>query len=176
MYIFGKFVFHFCTFIVQSLSDVQLSVTLWTTARQASQSFTISQSLLRFVSIELVIPSNHLIPCCPLLLLPSISPSIRVFSNKSSHCIRWPKYWSFSFSISPSSEYTVLISFKVDWFDLHAVQGTLKSFNQHHSSKASILLALSLLCGPSITHIHDCWKNHSFHYMDLCWQNDVSAF
>ena len=127
MYIFGKFVFHFCTFIVQSLSDVQLSVTLWTTACQASQSFTISQSLLRFVSIELVIPSNHLIPCCPLLLLPSISPSIRVFSNKSSHCIRWPKYWSFSFSISPSSEYSVLISFRIDWFDLLAVQRTLKS-------------------------------------------------
>ena len=127
MYIFGKFIFHFCTFIVQSLSDVQLSVTLWTTARQASQSFTISQSLLRFVSIELVIPSNHLIPCCPLLLLSSISPSIRVFSNKSSHCIRWPKYWSFSFSISPSSEYSVLISFRIDWFDLLAVQRTLKS-------------------------------------------------
>ena len=107
MCIFGKFVFYFCTFVAQLLSNVQLSVTLWTAAHQDSQSFTISQSLLRFMSIELVIPSNHLILCCPLLLLPSISHSIRVFSNKSSRCIRWPKYWSFSFSLSPSRIFSV---------------------------------------------------------------------
>ena len=102
-------------------------------------SFTISQSLLKLVSIESIVPSNSLILCHPLLLLPSIFPSIRVFSNKSALCIRWPKYWSFSFSISPSNEYSGLISFRIDWLDLLAVQGTLKSLLQHHSSKASVL-------------------------------------
>ena len=106
---------------------------------QASMSITNSWSLLKFMSIESVMPSNRLILCCPLLLLPSIFPSIRVFSNESFLCIRWPKYWSFSFSISPSSEYSGLISFRMDWLDLLAVQGTLKSLLQHHSSKASIL-------------------------------------
>ena len=104
-----------------------------------SLSSTISKSLLRFISIESVMPANHLIPCCPLLLLPSIFPSIRAFSSESVLHIRWPKYWSFSFSISPSTEYSGLISFRMDWLDLLAVQGTLKSLLQHHSSKASIL-------------------------------------
>ena len=120
----------------QLLSWVQLIVTPWTVPRQASLSITNSWSLLKLMSIESVMPSNHLILCCPLLLLPSISPSIRVFSNESALCIRWPKYWSFS--ISPSNEHPGLISFSMDWLDLLAVQGTLKSLLQHHSSKASI--------------------------------------
>ena len=124
---------------VQSLSCVPLFATPWTTAHQASLSFTISQILLKPTSIELVMPSNHLILCRPLLLLPSIFSSIRIFSNELALCIRWPKYWSFSFSISPSNEYSGLVSFRIDWFDLLAVQGTLKSLCQHHSSKASIL-------------------------------------
>ena len=123
---------------VQSLSRVQLFVTLWTAARQASLSNTSSWSLLKLMFIELVIPSNHLMLCCPLLLPPSIFPSIRVFLNESALHIRWPKYWSFSLSISPSNEYSGLISFRRDWLDLLAVQGILKSLLQHHSSKASI--------------------------------------
>ena len=123
---------------VQSLSRVQLFKTPWTAARQASLSITNFWSLLKLMSIESMVPSNHLILCCPLLLLHSVFPSIRVFSNESALHIRWPKYWSFSFSISPSSEYSGLISFSMDWFDL-VVQGTLKSLLQHHSSKASIL-------------------------------------
>ena len=123
---------------VQSLSGVHLFATPWTTAHQASLSITNSQSLLKLMSIELM-PSIHLILCCTLLLLPSIFPSIRVFSNESVLCIRWPKFWSFSFSIIPSNKYSGLISFRIDWLDLLAVQGTLKSFLQHHSSKASIL-------------------------------------
>ena len=115
------------------------STTPWTVALQASLSITNSRSLLKLMSIELVMPSNHLIFCCPLLLLPSIFPSIRVFSNESALCIRWPKYWSFSFSISPSNEYSGLISFRIDWLDLLAVQGTLKNFLQHNSSKTSVL-------------------------------------
>ena len=124
---------------VQSLSHVQLFVTPWTTARQASLSITNSWSLPKLMSIESVMPSNHLILCHPLLLLPSIFPSIRVFSKESVLHIRWPKYWSFSFSISPSKEHSGLLSFRMDWLDLLAVQGTLKSLLQHHSSKASIL-------------------------------------
>ena len=124
---------------VQLLSSVWLFVTLWTAAHQASLSITNSWSLLKLISIASVMPSNHLIFCHPLLLLPSIFPSIRVFSNESVLCIRWPKYWSFSFSISPSNEYSGLISFRMDWLDLLAVQGTLKSLLQHHSSKVSIL-------------------------------------
>ena len=111
----------------------------WTAAQQAYLSFTISRSLLKLISIESVMPSNHLILCHTLLLLPSIFPSIRVFSNESVLRIRWPEYWSFSFSINPSNEYSGLISFRIDWFDLLEVQGTLKNFPQHHSSKASIL-------------------------------------
>ena len=124
---------------VQSLSHVQLFVTPWTAACQASLCITTSRSLLELTSIESVIPSNHLILCCPLLLRPSIFPNIRVFSNESVLHSRWPKYWSFSFSISPSNEYSGLISFRIDWFDLLAVQGTLMSLHQHHSSKTSIL-------------------------------------
>ena len=123
---------------VQSLIRVQLFSTPWTAAHQASLSITNSQSLLKLMSIESVMPSNHLILCCPLLLPPSIFPSIRVFSNESVLHIRCPKYWIFSFSISPSNEYSGLISFRLDWFGLLAVQGTLKSFLQHYSSKASI--------------------------------------
>jgi len=124
---------------VQPLSLVQLFASPWTAACQASLSITSSQSLLKLMSIESVMPSNHLILCHPLLLLPSIFPSIRVFSNESVLCIRWPKYWSFSFNISPSNEYLGLIPFRMDWLNLLAIQGTRKSFLQHHSSKASIL-------------------------------------
>ena len=124
---------------VQLLSRVRLFATPWTAARQASLSITISQSLLKLMSIESVMPSNHLILCHPLLLLLSIFPNIRVFSNESILCIRWPKYWSSSFSVSPSSDYSGLISFRMGWLDLLAVQGTLKILFQHHSSKASIL-------------------------------------
>ena len=140
---------------VQSISHVQLFETSWTAAHQASLSITNSWSLLKPVSIELVMPSNYLILCRPLLLPPSIFPSIRVFSNDSNLCIRWPKYWSFSFSISPSNEYSGLISFRMDWLDLLAVQGTLKSLLQHHSAKASILwhsaFFIVQLSHPSIT-------------------------
>ena len=122
---------------VQLFSHVRLFVTPWTTARQASLLITNSWSLLKLMSVELVTPSNQLILCCPFLLLPPIPPSIRVFSNESVLPLRWPKYQSFSFSISPSNEYSGLISFSMDWLDLLAVQGTLKSLLQHHSSKAS---------------------------------------
>ena len=124
---------------VQSLSHVQLFATPWTEACQASLSITNSQSLLKCMSIVLVMPSNHLIFYHPLLLLPSVFPSIRVFSNESVLCIRWSKYWSFHFGISPSNEYSGLISFRIDWLNLLAVQETLKSLLQHHSSKASVL-------------------------------------
>ena len=134
---------HNCTYLqfstVQSLSRVQLFATPWIPARQASLSITNSRSLLKLMSIESVMPSNHLIISHPLLLLPSIFPSIRVFSDESVFRIRWPKDWNFSLSISPSNEYSRLISFRMDWFHLLAVQGTLKSLLQHHSSKASIL-------------------------------------
>ena len=124
---------------VQSLSSVQHFVTPWTAARQASLSITSSHSSPKLMSIESVMPSNHLILCHPIFLLPSIFPSIRVFSDESALCIRWPKYWSFSFNISPSNEHLGLISFTKDWLDLFAVLGTLKSLLQHHSSKVSIL-------------------------------------
>ena len=123
----------------ESLSRIQLYATPWTAARQASLSITNSWSLLKLMSMESVRPSHHLILCCPLLLPPLIFPYIRVFSNESVLCIKWPKYWSFSFSISPSKEYSELISFRMDWLDLLAVQGILKNLLQHHSSKASIL-------------------------------------
>ena len=141
---------------VQSFSSVRFFMTSWTAARQASLSITNSQSLLKLMYIESVMPSNHLILCRPLLLLPSIFPSIRVFSNESVLCIRWSKYWSFSFNISPSNEYSGLISFRMDWLDLLAVQGTLKSLHQHHSSKASVLQRSAFFM------VHDYWKNHSF--------------
>ena len=126
------------TFAVQSLSRVQLLTIPWTTARQTSLSFTISWSLLKFMSIESVMPSNHLILCHPLLLLPSIFPGIRVFSKELALCIRWPKYWSSHFSISLSNEHSGLISFRMDWLELLAVQGTLRSLLQQHNLKASI--------------------------------------
>ena len=129
----------FYVFSVQSLSHLQLFVTPWTAAHQASLSITNSWSPPKPMSIESVMPSNHLTLCRPLLLLPSIFPSIRVFSNESALHIRWPKYWSFSFNISPFNEHPALVSFRMDWLDLLAVQGTLKSLLQHHSSKASIL-------------------------------------
>ena len=130
------------------------------------------------MSVESVMPSNHLILCCPLLLLPSIFPNIRVFSNESALYIRWPKYWSFSFSISPSNEHSGLISFRVDrvdWLDLLAILGTLKS-SPTPQFKSINSLALSLLYGPTLTSVRDYWKNHSFDNMDLCQQSDVSAF
>ena len=130
---------HYSFSSVQLLSHVRLFVTPWIAARQASLSITNSRSLLRLMSIESVMPSSHLILYYPLLLLPQVPPSIKVFSNESVLCIRWPKYWSFSFNISPSNEYSGLISFRMDWLDLLAVQGTLKSLLQHHSSKPSIL-------------------------------------
>ena len=156
-----------------SFSHVQLFVTPWTAALQASLS-TISQSLLKLMSIESVMPSNHLILCCPLLLLPSIFPSLRAFSNKSALHIRWPKCWSFS--ISPSNEYSKLIFFRIDCFDLLVVQGTLKSLLQYHSLKASVLQHSTLFYCPVLTSIHDYWKNHSFYYTNLFWQSNVSAF
>ena len=131
-------------------------------------------SLLKLMSIELLMPFNHLILCCPLFLLPSIFPSIRVFSNESVFQIRWPKYWSFS--VSPSNEYSGLISFRIDWFDLLAVQGTLKSLLQHYSFQSINSLAFSFPYRPTLTFIHDYWKNHSFDYTELCWQSNVSAF
>ena len=129
------------------------SATPWTTAHQASLSTTSSWSLLQLMSIESVMPSNHLIFCHPLLLPPSILPSITIFSSESALCIRWPKYWSFSFNISPSNEYSGLISFRMDWLDLLAVQGTLKSLLQHHSSRASILQCSAFLM-IQISHPH----------------------
>ena len=148
-----------------------------TVAQQTTLSVTNSQSLLRIMSTDLMMPSNHLILCHPLLLLPSIFPSIRVFSSELVLHIRWPKYWSFSFSISPSNEYSELISFRMDWFDLLAVQGTLKSLIPRHSSKASILQCSAfIIYSPTLTSIHDSWKNHSFEYTDLCQQSNVSTF
>ena len=148
-------------------------MTPWTTAHQAFLSSTRSQSLLKFVSIESVMLSNHLILCLPLLLLPSIFPGIRVFSIESALHVSGPKYWSFSFS--PSKEYSGWISFRIDWFDLLAVQGTLESSlaPQFKSINSSVL---SLLYGPTLSSLHDYWKNHRLDYTDLCQQSDVSAF
>ena len=142
---------------VQSLSCIWLFVTPWTAARQASLSFTISWSLLKLMSIESVMPSKYLILCQPLLLSPSIFPSVRVFSNESVLHIGWPKYWSFS--ISPSNECSGQISFRIDWLDLLAVQGTLKSLLQHHSSIASILWCSAFFM---VQLSHPYWKNRSF--------------
>ena len=142
--------------VVQSLSHVQLFATSWTAADQASLSFTISWSLLKPMSIELLKPFNHLVLCCPLFLLLSF------FSKESVLCIRWPKYWSFNFSISPSNEYSGLISFRIVWFDLLVVQGTLKSLLQHHSSKPSILWCLAFFIVQLSHPYNDHWKNHCF--------------
>ena len=138
---------------VQSLTHVQLFATPWITAHQASLSITNSQSLPKLMSIESVMPSNHLILCCPLLLLPSIFPRIRIFSNESVLCIRRSNYWSFSFNISSSNEHPGLISFRMDWLYFLDVQGTLKSLLQHHSSKASILLQHSAFFIVQISHL-----------------------
>ena len=146
---------------VQLLSSVWFFVTPWITAHQTSLSITNSQSSLRLMSIESVVSSSHLILCRPLLLLPPIPPSIRVFSNESTLHMRWPKYWSFSFGISPSNEHPGLISFRMDWLDLLAVQGILKSLLQHHSSKASILWH-SAFFSPTLTSILDHWTQLIF--------------
>ena len=143
---------------VQSLSLVQLYVTPWNAARQASLSNNNSQSLLKLMSIESLMPSNHLILCCTLFLPPSIIPSLRIFSNESVLHIRWLKYWSFSLNISPSKEQPGLISFRMGWLDLLAAQGTLKSLLQHHSSKASILQCSAFIM---VQLSHPYWKNHS---------------
>ena len=157
----------------QLLSCVQLFVTPWTAASPASLSITNSQTLLKLMSVELVMPSSHLILCRPLFCMSSIFPSIRVFSNDSVLSIRWPKYWSFS--MNPASEYSGLISFRMDWLDLLTVQQTLKS-SPTPQPKTINSMALSFLYGPTLTSIHDYWKNHSFDYMDLCWQSNISAF
>ena len=159
---------------VQLLSRVRLFVTPWTAAHQSSLSITNSWNLLKLMSIESMTPSNHLILCRPLLLLPSIFPSIRIFSNESALHIRWPNYWSFSFNISPSNEHSGLMSFRMDWLDLLAVQGTLKSLLQHHSSKASILWCSAFfivqLSHPYMT------PGKTIALTDVCWQSNVSAF
>ena len=159
---------------VQLLSHVQLFATPWTAALQASCISPIPRAYSNSLSIKSVMPYNHLFLCHP-LLLPSIFPSIQVFSNESVLCIKWPTYWSFSFNINPSNEDSGLISFKMDWLDLLAVQGTLKSLLLHHSSKHHSL-ALSFLYSPNLTFIYDYWKNHSFDYIDLYWQSNISAF
>ena len=161
---------------VQSLSRVWLFATPWTAACQASLSITNPWSLLKLMSIESVMISNHLNLCRPLLFPPSIFPSIRVFSNETALRIRWPKYWGFSFSIYPSKEYSGFISFRIDWLDLLAVQGTLKSLLQHRSSKLSVLKYSAFFMVQLLTSVHDYWKNHSSDYMDLCRQSNVSVF
>ena len=148
----------FSQFSHSVLSD---SLWTWTVARQASLSITNSRSLLKLVSIESVMPSNHLILCRPLLLLPSVFPSIRVFYNESVFCISWPKYWSFSFSIGLSNEYSGLISFRVDWLDLPGVQGTLQESVPTPQFKSINSSAVSFLYSPTLTSIHEHWKNHS---------------
>ena len=158
---------------VQSLSQVQLFVTPWTAACQASLSFTTSKCLLGIMSIESEVPPNHLILCHPFFFLPSVFPSIKVFSSELAFRIRWPKYWSFNFSMSASNEYSALISFRIDWFDLLAIHGTLKSLSQHHSSKASILWRSAFfivqLSHPYIT------TGKTIALIDLCQQSNVWA-
>ena len=163
---------HFCS--VQSLSRVWLFGTPWIAAHQASLSITISRSLLRLTSIESVMPSSHLIPCHPLLPLPPIPPSIRVFFNKSILCMRWPKYWSFSFSISPSNEQSGLISFRMDWLDL-LVQGTHKSLLQHQSSKASVLWR-SAFFPVQLSHPYMTTGKTTALTRWTRWQSNISAF
>ena len=159
---------HCCSVVSDSLQPYGLQ------HARASLFFTISWNLLKLLSIESVMPSNHLVLCCPLLLQPAIFPRIKIVSNESALHIRWPKYWSFSFSISPSN--LGLISFQIDWFDLLAVQGTLQSLLQHSQFKSINSLALSFSYSPTLTSIHDHRKNHSLDQMDLCRQSNVSAF
>ena len=154
------------TAVAQSLSRVRLFATPWTAARQAPLSFTISRSFLRFMCIELVRLSNHLILCHSLLLLPSIFPSIRVFSNELALCIRWPKYRSFSFSNSPSNEYSGLTSFRIDWFDLLVVQETLKSLLHHNLKASTFWHSAFFIVQRSCLYLTE--KNHNFDYTDLC--------
>ena len=165
----------FFLFVVEALSCVWLFAIPWTAGRQASLSFTISWSLLELMSIQLVMPSNHCILCCPFLLLSSILPSIRVFSNESALHIRWPNYWSFSFSTSPSNEYSGVISFRIDLFDL-SVQGTVWESSLAPQFESINSAALSLFNGPPLMSVHDYRKNHSFDYTDLCQQSDVFGF
>ena len=153
---------------VQLLSCVRLFATPWIAARQASLSITNSRSSLRLLSIESVMPSSHLILCRPLLLLPPIPPSLRVFSNESTLCMRWPKYWSFSFSIIPSKEIPGLISFRMDWLDLFAVQGTLKILLQHHSSKASILQRSAIFTVQLSHYFLNCQATAVCNYLYSC--------
>ena len=160
--------------LVQSLSRVWLFVTPWTAAHQASLSITNSQSPPKPISTESVMPSNHLILCRPLLHLPSIFPSIKVFSNESALHIRWPKYWSFRYNISPSNEHSELISFRMDWLDLLPRDSQESSPTPQFKSSNS--LVLSFLYSPTLTSIHDYWKNHNLDWTDLCWQSNVSAF
>ena len=161
---------------VWSLSGVLLFATPWTAACQASLSITSSRSLLKLMSIKSVMPSNHLILCYPLLLLPSVFPSIRVFSNAPVLHIRWPVYWSFRFSIIPSNKYSGLIFFRIDWFDLLAVLGTLKSLLQHHSSKASLLQCSAFFMVQLFHPYMTTGKTIALTYTDLCQQSNVSAF
>ena len=162
--------------VVQSFSHVWFFATPWTAAHQASLSFTIIQSLLKFTFTESVMPSNISSSFASVSSCPQSFPASGSFSNESSLCIRWPKHWSFRFSISPSSEYSGLISFRTDWFDLLAVQGTLKSLLQHHNLKASIFQCSAFLMvqlsHPDMT----TGKRYSFDYTNLCWKSDVSAF
>ena len=154
------------------LSCVRLFATPWAAAHQASLSFIISRSLLKLMSIELVMPSDYLVLCCPLLLLPSVLTNIRVFSNESALCINWPVYWSFSLSISHSNENSELISFQIEVLSPCCPMESQESSPapQFESINSSVL---SLLYGPTLASIHDYWKNHSFDYMDLCWQSDA---
>ena len=148
-------------------SVAKLCPTFWDPRDCSTPGFSVSQSWLKLISIELVVPSNNLILCCPLSLLPSIFPSIRIFSSDLALYIKWPNDWSFSFSISPFNEYSGLISFRIDWFDLAFPAPQLKSINSY---------LLNLLYGPTLKSVHDYWKNHHSDYMDLCQQSDVSAF
>ena len=157
-----------------SCSIVSKSATPWTAAYQASLSFTIFRSLFKLMSTESEMSSNHVILCHPFFLPPSILPSIRVFSNELTVRIRWTNYWSFNFSISPSNAYLGLISFRIDWLDLLAVQGTPKRLLLHHEGINSSVL--NLLYGPTLTSTHDYWNNHSFDYTDLCRQSSISDF
>jgi len=168
---------HWCDFYKNCCSVTQSCLTLCDPKDWSTPGFPVFQHLPKLAQtpIKLVMPSNHFIISCPLLLRPSIFPSIRVFSSESVLHIRWPKYWSFSFSNSLSIEYSGLISFRMDWFDLLSFHGTLNSLLQYHSSKAPILQHSTFFI-VQLSHPHDYWKNHSFDWMDLCWQSNVSAF
>ena len=160
---------HFLLFVSQLLSHVQLYATPWTAECQAFLSFTVSWNLLKLMSIESMMPSNHRILCPAFLLLPSVFPNIRVFSSELALCIRCPKYWRFSFSISPSNKYSGLISFRIEWFDLLTVQRILKSLLRHHSSKASILWCSAFFM-VQLSHSHMTNGKTSFDHRNLCWQ------